>query len=108
MEHEKEDLSKKCADLLGDLEKAWRQEAQWRGEKSGIDAKIKVCCGAAGFPHMIFHTTLWRALMLRVICCDNNLCIQTRQLGPAFIYIPTLKTHSSLKIDAAKQEADIK
>ncbi|KAM4050465.1 centlein isoform 2-T2 [Anomaloglossus baeobatrachus] len=38
---EKENLSKKCADLLGDLEKARKQEAQWKGENSGIDAKIK-------------------------------------------------------------------
>ncbi|XP_068090482.1 centlein [Hyperolius riggenbachi] len=42
LKQEKEDLSKKCADLLSDLEKARKQEAQWRGEKSGIDAKIKV------------------------------------------------------------------
>ncbi|XP_018409961.1 PREDICTED: centlein [Nanorana parkeri] len=41
LEQEKEDLNKKCADLLSDLEKAKKQEAQWRGDKSGIDAKIK-------------------------------------------------------------------
>ncbi|KAG9486644.1 hypothetical protein GDO78_006820 [Eleutherodactylus coqui] len=41
LEKEKEKLSKKCADLLGDLEKARKQEAQWKAEKSGIDAKIK-------------------------------------------------------------------
>ncbi|KAM3938394.1 centlein [Leptodactylus fuscus] len=41
LELEKKNLSQKCADLLGDLEKAQKQEAQWRGEKSGIDAKIK-------------------------------------------------------------------
>ncbi|KAM9330668.1 centlein [Gastrophryne carolinensis] len=41
LEQEREDLSKKCADLLNDLEKARKQEARWRGEQSGIDAKMK-------------------------------------------------------------------
>ncbi|XP_063311314.1 centlein [Pelobates fuscus] len=41
LEQEKESLSQRCVDLLNDLEKAREQEAQWRGEKSGIDAKIK-------------------------------------------------------------------
>ncbi|KAG8595304.1 hypothetical protein GDO81_001485 [Engystomops pustulosus] len=41
LEQEKQRLCKKCADLLSDLEKARKQEAQWRGEKSGIDAKIQ-------------------------------------------------------------------
>ncbi|NXG25969.1 CNTLN protein, partial [Grallaria varia] len=30
-----------CADLLGDLEKLRKQEAQWKTEKSGNDTRIK-------------------------------------------------------------------
>ncbi|KAE8632715.1 hypothetical protein XENTR_v10001649 [Xenopus tropicalis] len=41
LEQEKEGLSKRCADLLNDLEKARKQEAQWKADKSGIDGKIK-------------------------------------------------------------------
>ncbi|KAG8455060.1 hypothetical protein GDO86_001326 [Hymenochirus boettgeri] len=40
-EQEKEMLSKRCADLINDLEKARKQETQWREDRSGIDAKIK-------------------------------------------------------------------
>lgn len=42
LEEENEGLSTRYADLLNDLEKLRNQEAQWRIEKSGIDAKIKV------------------------------------------------------------------
>ncbi|XP_048359971.1 centlein isoform X3 [Sphaerodactylus townsendi] len=41
LEEENEGLSTRYADLLNDLEKLRKQEAQWRIEKSGIDAKIK-------------------------------------------------------------------
>ncbi|KAM4809918.1 centlein [Rhinophrynus dorsalis] len=41
LEQEKEGLSKRYSDLLNDLEKARKQEAQWRADKSGTDAKIK-------------------------------------------------------------------
>ncbi|XP_018112830.1 centlein isoform X3 [Xenopus laevis] len=41
LELEKEGLRKRCADLLNDLEKAKKQEAQWKEDKSGIDGKIK-------------------------------------------------------------------
>lgn len=43
LEEENEGLSTRYVDLLNDLEKLRKQEAQWRIEKSGIDAKIKVC-----------------------------------------------------------------
>ncbi|XP_069482079.1 centlein isoform X2 [Ambystoma mexicanum] len=36
-----EGFSARCADLLNDLEKLRTREAQWKNEKSGIDAKIK-------------------------------------------------------------------
>uniref|UniRef100_A0ACB8ESG8 Uncharacterized protein n=1 Tax=Sphaerodactylus townsendi TaxID=933632 RepID=A0ACB8ESG8_9SAUR len=42
LEEENEGLSTRYADLLNDLEKLRKQEAQWRIEKSGIDAKIKI------------------------------------------------------------------
>lgn len=42
LEEENKGLSTRYADLLNDLEKLRKQEAQWRIEKSGIDAKIKV------------------------------------------------------------------
>ncbi|KAL8203118.1 UNVERIFIED_CONTAM: hypothetical protein K2H54_040558 [Gekko kuhli] len=42
LEEENEGLSTRYADLLNDLEKLRKQEAQWRIEKSGIDGKIKV------------------------------------------------------------------
>ncbi|XP_061486563.1 centlein isoform X2 [Rhineura floridana] len=41
LEEENEGLSTRYADLLNDLEKLRKREAQWRIEKSGIDAKIK-------------------------------------------------------------------
>ncbi|XP_077201245.1 centlein isoform X3 [Paroedura picta] len=41
LEEENEGLNTRYADLLNDLEKLRKQEAQWRIEKSGIDAKIK-------------------------------------------------------------------
>ncbi|XP_077673815.1 centlein [Eretmochelys imbricata] len=41
LEEENEGLNTRCADLLNDLEKLRKQEAQWRIEKSGVDAKIK-------------------------------------------------------------------
>nr|KAF6483781.1 centlein [Rousettus aegyptiacus] len=42
LEEENEKLSTRCADLLNDLEKLRKQEAQWRKEKYSIDAKVKV------------------------------------------------------------------
>ncbi|XP_067886595.1 centlein isoform X2 [Heterodontus francisci] len=39
LEEEKQGLSTRCSDLLNDLEK---QAAQWKEEKSDIDAKVKV------------------------------------------------------------------
>ncbi|XP_033029605.1 centlein isoform X2 [Lacerta agilis] len=41
LEEENEGLSTRYADLLNDLEKLRKREAQWRIEKSGIEAKIK-------------------------------------------------------------------
>ncbi|XP_043917228.1 centlein [Protopterus annectens] len=41
LEEEKEGLSTRCSDLLSNLEKLKKQEAQWKGEKSGIDSKVK-------------------------------------------------------------------
>ncbi|XP_019410626.1 PREDICTED: centlein isoform X3 [Crocodylus porosus] len=42
LEEENKGLNARCTDLLNDLEKLRKQEAQWRIEKSGIDAKIKL------------------------------------------------------------------
>ena len=42
LKEENEKLSTHCADLLNDLEKLRKQEAQWRKEKFSIDAKVKV------------------------------------------------------------------
>lgn len=39
---------------------------------------------------------------------NSKLYIQIHQWGLALIYIPSLKTHSFLKIDVAKQETDFK
>ncbi|XP_054842798.1 centlein [Eublepharis macularius] len=41
LEEENEGLSTRYADLLNDLEKLRKQEAQWRIEKSGTEARIK-------------------------------------------------------------------
>ncbi|NWU13920.1 CNTLN protein, partial [Cephalopterus ornatus] len=41
LEEENKGLSTCCADLLSDLEKLRKQEAQWKMEKSGSDAIIK-------------------------------------------------------------------
>ncbi|XP_053321868.1 centlein [Spea bombifrons] len=41
IEREKEDLSKRFDELLNDLDRTRKQEVQWRGEKSAVDAKIK-------------------------------------------------------------------
>ncbi|NXD92677.1 CNTLN protein, partial [Chaetorhynchus papuensis] len=41
LEEENKGLSICCADLLSDLEKLRKQEAQWKREKSGNDARIK-------------------------------------------------------------------
>ncbi|KAM4706823.1 centlein [Discoglossus pictus] len=41
LKQENEGLNKRCADLLNDLDIARKQEAQWRGEKSGNETKIK-------------------------------------------------------------------
>ncbi|XP_071456761.1 centlein isoform X4 [Marmota flaviventris] len=41
LEEENEKLSTRCTDLLNDLEKLRNQEAHWKKEKYGIDAKIK-------------------------------------------------------------------
>ncbi|EMP34057.1 Centlein [Chelonia mydas] len=58
LEEENEGLNTRCTDLLNDLEKLRKQEAQWRIEKSGVDAKIKPfqsqrisqCCHADPLP----------------------------------------------------------
>lgn len=39
---------------------------------------------------------------------NNKLYIHNNQWGPTFIYIPSLKTQSFLKIDVSKQETDFK
>ncbi|NWH51411.1 CNTLN protein, partial [Fregata magnificens] len=41
LEEENKGLNTCCADLLNDLEKLRKQEAQWKTEKSGTDARIK-------------------------------------------------------------------
>uniref|UniRef100_A0A8C4UKC7 Centlein n=1 Tax=Falco tinnunculus TaxID=100819 RepID=A0A8C4UKC7_FALTI len=41
LEEENKGLNTCCADLLNDLEKLRKQEAQWKMEKSGNDARIK-------------------------------------------------------------------
>ena len=41
LKEENEKLSTHCADLLNDLEKLRKQEAQWRKEKFSIDVKVK-------------------------------------------------------------------
>ncbi|XP_048639848.1 centlein [Marmota marmota marmota] len=41
LEEENEKLCTRCTDLLNDLEKLRNQEAHWKKEKYGIDAKIK-------------------------------------------------------------------
>ncbi|NXJ30991.1 CNTLN protein, partial [Dicrurus megarhynchus] len=41
LEEENKGLNICCADLLSDLEKLRKQEAQWKREKSGNDARIK-------------------------------------------------------------------
>ncbi|XP_009579371.1 PREDICTED: centlein-like, partial [Fulmarus glacialis] len=41
LEEENKGLNTCCADLLNDLEKLRKQEAQWKTEKSGNDAQIK-------------------------------------------------------------------
>ncbi|XP_033928896.1 centlein isoform X2 [Melopsittacus undulatus] len=41
LEAENQGLNTCCADLLNDLEKLRKQEAQWKTEKSGSDARIK-------------------------------------------------------------------
>ncbi|XP_061216326.1 centlein [Neopsephotus bourkii] len=41
LEAENQGLNTCCADLLNDLEKLRKQEAQWKTEKSGNDARIK-------------------------------------------------------------------
>ncbi|XP_071657825.1 centlein isoform X3 [Patagioenas fasciata] len=41
LEEENKGLNTCCADLLNDLEKLRKQEAQWKTEKSGYDARIK-------------------------------------------------------------------
>ncbi|XP_042660742.1 centlein isoform X3 [Tyto alba] len=42
LEEENKGLNTCCADLLNDLEKLKKQEAQWKTEKSGYDARIKI------------------------------------------------------------------
>ncbi|NXI99633.1 CNTLN protein, partial [Psophia crepitans] len=41
LEEENQGLNTCCADLLNDLEKLRKQEAQWKTEKSGNDDRIK-------------------------------------------------------------------
>uniref|UniRef100_U3IJC7 Centlein n=1 Tax=Anas platyrhynchos platyrhynchos TaxID=8840 RepID=U3IJC7_ANAPP len=45
LEEENKGLNTRCADLLNDLEKLRKQEVQWKTEKSGSDARIKVRSG---------------------------------------------------------------
>ncbi|XP_021235444.1 centlein isoform X4 [Numida meleagris] len=42
LEEENKGLNACCADLLNDLEKLRKQEVQWKAEKSGSDARIKM------------------------------------------------------------------
>lgn len=42
LQEENKGLNICCADLLSDLEKLRKQEIQWKKEKSGNDARIKV------------------------------------------------------------------
>ncbi|NXT85608.1 CNTLN protein, partial [Zapornia atra] len=41
LEEENKGLNTCCTDLLNDLEKLRKQEAQWKTEKSGSDARVK-------------------------------------------------------------------
>ncbi|NXF92799.1 CNTLN protein, partial [Eubucco bourcierii] len=41
LEEENQGLNTCCADLVNDLEKLRKQEAQWKTEKSGSDARTK-------------------------------------------------------------------
>lgn len=45
LEEENKGLNICCANLLSDLEKLRKQEAQWKKEKSGNDTRIKVQSG---------------------------------------------------------------
>lgn len=53
LEEENKGLNTRCADLLHDLEKLRKQEAQWKTEKSGNDARIKVRNGMGSW--MLFQ-----------------------------------------------------
>lgn len=106
LEEENEKLSTRCADLLNDLEKLRKEEAHWRKEKYSVDAKIKVW-GENGIYAVILDLTSYRKFIM-LFSLNNKLYIQIHQWGLALIYIPSLKTHSFLKIDVAKQETDFK
>lgn len=45
LEEKNKGLNICCADLLSDLEKLRKQEAQWKKEKSGNDARIEIRSG---------------------------------------------------------------
>lgn len=57
LEVENQGLNTCCADLLNDLEKLRKQEAQWKTEKSGNDARIKVRSAMNGFMVVISELT---------------------------------------------------
>lgn len=106
LEEENEGLSTRYADLLNDLEKLRKEEAQWRIEKSGIDAKMKVRKGTGS--EIEFQNQPLTGVCYMLFSLNNKLYIHNYQWGLTFIYIPSLKTQSFLKIDVAKQETDFK
>ncbi|XP_051499079.1 centlein isoform X4 [Apus apus] len=67
LEEENKRLSTCCADLLNDLEKLRKQEAQWKTEKSGYDTRIK---------HLQTDLAEAREQMKELSCVCNNLSSQ--------------------------------
>uniref|UniRef100_A0A8C5LCT1 Centlein n=1 Tax=Jaculus jaculus TaxID=51337 RepID=A0A8C5LCT1_JACJA len=77
LEEANEKLSTRCTDLLSDLEKLRKQEAQWRKEKCSTDAKIKVYKRNAIYAAL--QIKLLSGSFIHVVSLNKKLYIQMHQ-----------------------------
>ncbi|XP_027490189.1 centlein isoform X11 [Corapipo altera] len=111
LEEENKGLNTCCADLLSDLEKLRKQEAQWKMEKSGSDAIIKLYNELS----LCFETVKTSEIQLQQSCTslqdhllekDKTICLLQVQLQEAHNASNAVHQNSSPKYQA--QEPPVK
>ncbi|XP_017661630.1 PREDICTED: centlein isoform X11 [Lepidothrix coronata] len=102
LEEENKGLNTCCADLLSDLEKLRKQQAQWKMEKSGSDAIIKLYNELS----LCFETVKTSEIQLQQSCAslqdhllekDKTICLLQVQLQEAYNASNAVHQNSSPK-----------